>query len=348
MSCLNFHMTRERMSAENKRIINNDRTVDVNQLVPIKYKWAWHAYLDGCANHWMPTEVSMQRDIEQWKDPAGFTPEERHVIKRTLGFFSTAETLVGNNLVLAVYKCVDNPEARQYLLRQAFEEAIHTHAFQYIVESLSMDETEMFNMYREIQSIYNKDEFTMGHTEDILQPDFEMKSTQGIQRFVENLIGLYVITEGLFFYSGFVMMLSFGRQNRIPGTCEQIQYILRDESIHMNFGIDLINTIIDENPEIWTPEFQATTIERIKRAVELECAYAADCLPEGVLGLNAAMLREYVQYIGDRRFERLRLTKQYNSPNPFPWMSEVIDLKKEKKFFETRVTEYQTGGALEW
>jgi len=348
MACLNFHMTGDRMSVEKKRIINNDRTVDVNQLVPIKYKWAWHAYLDGCANHWMPTEVSMQRDIEQWKDPAGFTDAERHVVKRTLGFFSTAETLVGNNLVLAVYKCVDNPEARQYLLRQAFEEAIHTHAFQYIVESLSMDEAEMFNMYREVQAIFDKDEFTMGHTDDILRPDFEMKTDKGIQRFVENLVGLYVITEGIFFYSGFVMMLSFGRQNRIPGTCEQIQYILRDESIHMNFGIDLINTIVDENPQIWTPEFQAATTERIKKAVELECAYAKECLPEGVLGLNSEMLREYVQYIGDRRLERLRLTKQYNSENPFPWMSEVIDLKKEKNFFETRVTEYQTGGALEW
>lgn len=343
-----IRMTKDRVSSDNKKIINNDRTVDVNQLVPIKYKWAWHSYLDGCANHWMPTEVSMQRDIEQWRDPNGFTDEERHIIKRTLGFFATAETLVGNNLVLAVYRIVDNPEARQYLLRQAFEEAIHVHAFQYIVESLSMNETEMFNMYREVESIYNKDEYTMGHTDDILSPSFETDSLEGKRRFVENLVGLYVITEGIFFYSGFVMMLSFGRQNRMPGTCEQIQYILRDESIHMNFGIDLINTIVDENPEIWTSEFTDNIIEKIKTAVELEVAYAADCLPKGVLGLNTNLIREYVQYIADRRMERLRLTKQYGSNNPFPWMSEVIDLKKEKNFFETRVTEYQTGGALEW
>ena len=149
-------MNRNRVTIENKKIINNDRTVDCNQLVPIKYKWAWHYYLDGCANNWMPTEVSMQRDIEQWKDPKGFTPEERHVIKRVLGFFATAESLVGNNLVLAVYRCVDNPECRQYLLRQAFEEAIHIHAFQYIVQSLSLDEGELFNMYREVETIYKK------------------------------------------------------------------------------------------------------------------------------------------------------------------------------------------------
>lgn len=343
-----LRMTRDRVSVDNKCIINNDRTVDCNQLVPIKYQWAWHFYLDGCANHWMPTEVSMQRDIEQWKDPKAFTDDERHVIKRVLGFFATAETLVANNLVLAIYKYVDNPECRQYLLRQAFEEAIHVHAFQYIVQSLSMDEMEMFNMYREVKTIYDKDEFSMVYTDGVLKNNFDTTTFEGKQTMLENLIAYYVVTEGLFFYSGFVMMLSFGRQNRMPGTCEQIQYILRDESIHLNFGIELINTIIDENPEPWTKEFQASIIERIKRAVDLESAYAAECLPRGVLGLNPALLRQYVEYIADRRLEKLRLPQQYGAENPFPWMSEVIDLKKEKNFFETRVTEYQTGGALEW
>ena len=343
-----IRMTKDRVSADNKFIINNDRTVDVNQLVPIKYKWAWHFYLDGCANHWMPTEVSMQRDIEQWKNPKSFSDDERHVIKRNLGFFSTAETLVGNNIVLSIYKFVDNPECRQYLLRQAFEEAIHVHAFQYIIESLSMDQGELFNMYRENKEIYEKDEFSMSCTDGILDEKVNLKTVEGIQTFLNNLVGFYVVTEGIFFYSGFVTMLSFGRQNRMPGTCEQIQYILRDESIHMNFGIELINTIIKENPQVWTPEFQLYLIERIKKAVELEVNYAQECLPRGVLGLNVTLLRQYVQYIADRRLERLRLPKQYNSENPFPWMSEVIDLKKEKNFFETRVTEYQTGGALEW
>ena len=343
-----IRMTRERVSADSKTLINNGRTVDVNQLVPIKYKWAWRYYLDGCANHWMPSEVSMQRDIEQWKNPSAFTDDERHVIKRNLGFFATAETLVGNNIVLSIFKLVDNPECRQYLLRQAFEEAIHTHAFQYIVESLSLDETEIFNMYRENKEIYEKDEFSMSCTDGILDENVDLQAVEGKQKFINNLIGFYVVTEGIFFYSGFVTMLSFGRQNRMPGTCEQIQYILRDESIHMNFGIDLINGIIEENPDIWTPQYQEYVITRIKKAVELECQYAQECLPRGVLGLNVPLLREYVQYIADRRLERLHLAKQYGSANPFPWVSEVIDLKKEKNFFETRVTEYQTGGALEW
>lgn len=341
-------MSKERVTADDKKIINNDRTVDCNQLVPIKYKWAWNFYLDGCANHWMPQEVSMQRDIEQWKNPDGFTDAERHVIKRTFGFFATAETLVGNNLVLAVYKIIDNPEARQYLLRQAFEEAIHVHAFQYIVQSLSLDEGEMFNMYREVEAIYNKDEYAMSCTDGILDPELDTRTTEGLQKFIKNLVGFYGITEGIFFYSGFVTMLSFGRQNRLPGTCEQIQYILRDESIHMNFGLQLINAIIDENPQVWTEEFKAEIVDFIRNAVELEHKYAEECLPDGILGLNTDLLKEYIQYIADRRFERLRLPKQYGSDNPFPWMSEIIDLKKEKNFFETRVTEYQTGGALEW
>lgn len=349
MSEPTFRMSQQRITVDDKKIINNDRTVDCNQLVPIKYRWAWNFYLDGCANHWMPTEVSMQRDIEQWKAADIFSAEERHVIKRVLGFFATAETLVGNNLVLAVYRCVDNPECRQYLLRQAFEEAIHVHAFQYIVQSLGLDEGEMFNMYREVEAIYEKDSHAMSCTSSVLEmnPD-DLKSKAGLQTFIKNLVGLYVITEGIFFYGGFVTMLSFGRHNHMPGTCEQIQYILRDESIHMNFGIELINTIVDENPQVWEEDFKADIVEFIKNAVSLEQAYIAECLPNGILGLNQELIQEYIQYLADRRYERLRLPKMYGSSNPFPWMSEVIDLKKEKNFFESRVTEYQTGGALEW
>ena len=343
-----IRMSKQRVTIDNKKVINNDRTVDCNQLVPIKYKWAWNFYLDACANHWMPQEVSMQRDIEQWKTPEAFTDDERRVIKRNLGFFSTADTIVANNVVLAIYRFIDNPECRQYLLRQAFEEAIHIHSYQYIIESLSMDDGEIFNMYREVGSIYDKDEFQIKLTEDILKIDFNSKTDQGRARLLDNLIGYYGIMEGIFFYSGFVMLLSFNRQNRLVGACEQIQYILRDESMHMNFGLDMINAIVDENPDIWTSEFQQSVVDKIKKGVVLEVAYAKDCLPNGVLGLNSEMFKEYVQYIADRRLEKLRLPKQYGSENPFPWMSEIIDLRKEKNFFETRVTEYQTGGALQW
>lgn len=338
--------TSKRVNVDEKRLINCN-AVDVNQLMPLKYKWAWEHYLNGCANHWMPTEVPMGKDIELWKSDA-FSTDEKRVIMRNLGFFSTAESLVGNNIVLAIFKHVTNPEVRQYLLRQSFEEAIHTHAFLYIVESLSLDQGEVFNMYNEINTIHTKDMFEMKLTEDILRPGFNTSTPQGAQKFLENLIGFYIIMEGIFFYSGFVMILSFHRQNKMTGIGEQFQYILRDETIHLNFGIDLINGIKEENPHLWTQEFQDHVIDLIKQAVELEIQYAHDCLPKGILGLTASMFRDYVQYIADRRLERIGLKAQYRSKNPFPWMSETIDLVKEKNFFETRVTEYQSSSNLTW
>ena len=338
--------TGKRAKADNKRLINCT-TVDVNQLMPLKYNWAWEHYLNGCANHWMPSEVPMGKDIEIWKSNQ-LSDAERLLIMRNLGFFSTAESLVANNITLAIYKHVTNPECRQYLLRQAFEEAIHTHTFHYIVESLNLEEGEIFNMYNEIPAIHDKDKFEMKLTEDVLQENFTTRTLEGAQKFLENMIGFYIIMEGIFFYSGFAMILSLHRQNKMTGIGEQFQYILRDETIHLNFGIDLINGIKEENPELWTPDFQAYITDKIREAVELEIRYAEDCLPQGILGLTAPMFREYAQYIADRRLERIGLKTQYDSKNPFPWMSETIDLGKEKNFFETRVTEYQSSASLSW
>ena len=330
-----------------KKQLINAANVDVNQLLPLKYAWAWEHYTNGCANHWMPTEVPMARDIELWKSNR-LSEAERRVILRNLGFFSTAESLVGNNLVLAIFKHVTNAECRQYLLRQAFEEAIHTHTFLYIVESLGLDEDEIFGMYRSNPTIARKDEFEMQLTADVLDPHFSTDSFEGAQKFLENLIGYYIIMEGIFFYTGFVMMLSFGRSNRMTGVAEQFQYILRDESIHLNFGVDLINGIKSENPELWTLEFQAHILDKVGQAVELELEYAADCLPDGILGLNVNLFRDYLGFIADRRLERIGLPPQYGTGNPFEWMGETMDLPKEKNFFETRVTEYQTAGSLDW
>jgi len=338
--------TKKRFNASAKRIINCNK-VDVNQLMPLKYKWAWEHYLNGCNNNWMPTEVPMGKDIELWKSDK-LSEDERLLIKRNLGFFSTAESLVGNNIILAIFKHVTNPECRQYLLRQGFEEAVHTHTFHYIVESLNLDQSEIFNMYNEVNSINNKDQFEMSLTADVVRDDFTTETQEGAQKFLENLIGYYIIMEGIFFYSGFVMILSLLRQNKMTGIGEQFQYILRDETIHLNFGIDLINSIKEENPELWSPAYQERVVDLIKQAVELEYKYAEDCLPRGILGLSAPMFKDYVQYIADRRLERIGLKPIYGSKNPFPWMSETIDLGKEKNFFETRVTEYQTAAALQW
>ena len=337
----------QRVKASDKRIINGQ--TDVNQLVPFKYKWAWEKYLATCANHWMPQEVNMTRDIALWKDPNGLSEDERRIVKRNLGFFVTADSLAANNIVLGTYRHITAPECRQFLLRQAFEEAIHTHAYQYIVESLGLDESEIFNAYNEVPSIREKDQFLIPFIDAISDPNFHTGTPEADQKLLKSLIVFACLMEGLFFYVGFTQILALGRQNKMTGAAEQYQYILRDESMHCNFGIDLINQLKLENPGLWTAEFKAEIKALFLRAVELEYRYAEDTMPRGVLGMNASMFKGYLRYIANRRAQQIGLETLFpNEENPFPWMSEMIDLKKERNFFETRVIEYQSGGALSW
>ena len=332
---------------KSKEIIS-DKVATVNQILPHTNKWAWDLFIDGAANNWMPTEVSMAKDIEQWKSNS-LSEDERLVVKRCLGFFAGSESLVANNLLLSVFKFVTDPECRQYILRQAYEESLHNLTVVYVCDSLNLDIDEVYQAYNSIPSIKAKDEFLMNITTDINRPDFNINTLEGKREFLRNIITYYVICEGIFFFSGFAMLLSFNRQNKLPGIGEQIQYTLRDESIHINFGTTLINRLREDNPKIWTKAMEKETIEHIDTAMELELAYARDVLPNGILGLNADMFIDYVQFIADRRLTNLNLPSPYgNAQNPFPWMSEMMDLKKEKNFFETRVIEYQTGGSLQW
>lgn len=330
------------------KTILNSSTTDPNKILPMKYNWARQHYKTGVANNWTPEEVNMQKDVETWRSPDALTEEERRLILWNMGFFSTAESLTANNLVLTVYKHITNPECRQYLLRQAYEEAVHTDTFIYCCDTLGLNPDEVYNMYVNIPSIKQKDDFVVDMTKSILDPTFSTIGTENIQRFVHDLVGFYLIMEGIFFYAGFVMMLSFLRRNKMVGVGEQFQFILRDESVHLAFGTDLINAIVQESPAIWTPEFKQTIASNIQQAVELENEYASDCLPRGILGLNAEAIHRYIQYIADRRLQKINLDKVYHTSNPFPWMSEIMDLRKEKNFFETRVTEYQTAGSLKW
>lgn len=336
-----------RVTVDAKRMINC--RADLNQLVPFKYDWAWQKYLDGCANHWMPQEVNMNADIALWKSQDGLTEDERRIVMRNLGFFSTADSLVANNLALAVYRLITNPECRQYILRQAFEEAIHTHAYQYCIESLGMDEGEIFNMYHEVPSVAKKAAWGLKYTRAISDPQFNTGTVETDKELLRNLIAYYCVLEGIFFYCGFTQILSMGRRNKMTGVAEQFQYILRDESMHLNFGIDVINQIKIENPHLWDAELKDEATQMILQGTQLEIEYARDTMPRGVLGMNAAMMEDYLKFIANRRLTQIGLKEEYpGTTNPFPWMSEIMDLKKEKNFFETRVTEYQTGGALAW
>ncbi len=220
-------------------IINNSKT-DPNKILPMRYPWARAHYKNGVSNNWTPEEVSMQKDVEQWKSDKVILPSERRLILWNLGFFSTAESLTANNIVLAVYQHVTNPESRQYLLRQAYEEAVHTDTFIYCCDTLGLDPDEIYNMYQTIPSIRDKDEFVVKITTAVFDPHFKTEGTENVRRFLRDLIGFYVIMEGIFFYAGFAMMLALKRQNKMVGIGEQFEYIMRDESIHLAFGCDLI------------------------------------------------------------------------------------------------------------
>ena len=327
-------------------VIHNSKT-DPNKMLPMTYLWAREHYKQGVANNWMPEEIPMQSDIEQWKSPTELSATERRLVEYNLGFFSTAESLTANNIVLAVYRHITNAECRQYLLRQAFEEAIHTDTFIYCCDSLGFEPTYIYDMYETIPSIREKDKFVIELTSSVLDPNFKINTPENIQKFIHDLIGFYVIMEGIFFYAGFAMMLALKRNRKMVGIGEQFEFIMRDESLHLAFGCDLINTLKHEHPQVWTTDFQKNIVDLIGRGVEYERVYALDACPEGIVGINSEQFVNYVEYIADRRLARLGLPHLYNRPNPFPWMSQSTDLNKEKNFFETRVVEYQSGG-LDW
>lgn len=319
----------------------------VNRILPHKHKYAWDLFLKSCANNWMPTEISMQNDIKQWKNNE-ITEDEKLLVKRCLGFFAGSESLVGNNLLLSAFRFITDAECRQYILRQAFEESLHNLTVVYICDSLDLDIEEVFAAYENIPSIKAKDDFLMSITNDISGPDFTTDSKEGKQELLRNFLTYWIVCEGTFFFSGFAMLLALGRQNKLQGISDQIKYTLRDESSHIAFGTYLINTLIEQNPSIWTKSIQEEFVDHIKKAVELEIAYAHDVLPTGILGLNANMFVDYMHYIGNRRLEAIGLDYRFPSDkNPFPWLSEVVDVQAMGNFFERRVREYQQSGSLE-
>lgn len=322
----------ERISRDDKSMLGGG---DVNQLIPFKYDWAFDKFMNGCGNNWMPQEVNMAEDIRQWQDPNFLTESERRIIYNALGFFSTADTIVNNNLY-DIAKQIKNPEARLFINRQIFDESIHTVSYQHIIQSLGLAESEVFNQYRENVSMVIKDNWCFKYTENMGDPNLPIKDL------LRNLIAFYVVMEGIFFYCGFSSVLSLGRRGRMVGTAEQFQYILRDESQHLSFGIDLINTLIFENPEVWTADFQQEVIEMIEEGSVLETVYGYDINPNGCATITPRQNAQYMQHIAIRRCEQIGLRSNIPATaNPFGWMAEAIDINKEKNFFETRVTDYQ-------
>lgn len=323
--------------AQDKRMLDDGLTNPL-RLHPIKYQFPLDYYEMGQANTWFPKEIPMSEDIEDWTHK--LTEDERRAVKYMLGFFCTAESLVGNNLVLGLYGHITNPEARVYMLRQAYEEANHTVTFEYVIKSLNLDRDEIFLMHESVPQIKAKEDFEARLTEAIAGR-WDVKTIEGKQALIRNCVGFFVIMEGIFFYSGFMMGLSFERRKLLKGLGTLIRYVLKDESIHLAFGIDLIHTIINENREVMTPEFQQEIISMIREAVAIESAYANAALPRGILGLNTKLYDQYVQYIADRRLMKLGLPKQYNVHNPCKWMTAQADMPELINFFEAKPIDYE-------
>ncbi len=326
-------------------LINEEKT----QLMPFQYPWAWDEFKNLCKNHWLPQEVSMAQDISQWKGSHYLTEDERHLIKKILSFFANTDVLVGDNIIMAIYKHISNPECRQYLTAQAFQESVHSWSYAHIVESLSMDQKDVFSEFKRTGTIKDKHDFQSQFLAGILNNNFTTKTAEGRALFLKNLCAYYIGMEGMQFYSAFVLLLNFKRRNLLVGTAEQLEYIVRDESLHCRFGTKLINQYIMENEDIWTEELKEQVRQNILHVVELEDAFVADALPRDIIGLSRAQFGKYIRYIADRRLESIGLNVLFHEEEtPFPWMNEIMDLPKEKNFFETRVTEYQTGFGLEW
>lgn len=328
-----------------KKILDKESS-GINQLLDSRDTYPIELWKKACANNWMPQEINMSDDIKQWKSDL-LSADEKLLVKRLLGFFSGAESLVGNNLLLSVFKYVTDGGCRQYILRQGSEEALHNETISVCCAAYNLDIKSVSEAYLNIPTIKAKDDFLLKNTSDINRQDFDITTQDGKREFLKNLFIYYVVCEGTFFFSGFAMALALGRQNKMVGLCDQIKYTLRDESLHIQFGTHVINRIKTEYPEIWDDKLKGELIDLIKKAVELEIEYAKDVLPRGILGLNSTMFVDYMQFIGNRRLEAIGLDFRFPSDkNPFPWLGEIVDVQAMGAFFERRERSYQQAGAL--
>ena len=329
-----------------KQIINGRQTMTFN-LLPLKYQWAYDLYKTMKANHWEPEDIPMQKDVEQWRDADALSDSERWIIMMGIGYFSAAEGIVGDNILHVVREVVTAPELKLVLGRHAHEENIHADSLLYMISSLGINPHECEAMFEQIPTIVKKNEF-ITRTSHELRRDIDLTVTENKQKLAKNMFTFGQVMEGTQFYGLFGMVLSLYRQNKFPGIGQMFRYTLRDESNHIQLFKDLFMDLISENGDVWTPEFQQELRETMMEGVKLEKEFISDCLPVSSVGMNADEFCQYIDYIADRRLESVGLEPLNESvQNPFPWLAEMMDIKKEQNFFEGRVTEYQKASSLE-
>ncbi|MFQ3167661.1 MAG: ribonucleoside-diphosphate reductase beta chain [Limisphaerales bacterium] len=328
-----------------KRIINGRDTMTFN-LLPLKYQWAYDLYRNMKANHWEPEDIPMAKDIEQWRGNE-LSDVERWIIRMGIGYFSAAEGIVGDNIQHVVRELVTAPELKLVLGRHAHEENIHADSLLYMISSLGINPHECEAMFEDVPTILRKNEFVSRVSRE-LRRDMDLTQLKEKQALARNIFVFGQCMEGTQFYGLFGMILSLYRQNKFPGIGQMFRYTLRDESNHIELLRNLLVELIRENPDVWTDEFQQELVSLMKEAVQLEKEFINDCLPVNAVGLSSEEFSTYIDYIADRRLENVGLPLLSEGvKNPFPWLAEMMDIKKEQNFFEGRVTEYQKASSLE-
>lgn len=329
-----------------KKVINGRETMTFN-LLPLRYQWAYDLYKTMKANHWEPEDVPMQKDVEQWRDSQALSEVDRWIIMMGIGYFSAAEGIVGDNILHVVRELVTAPELKLVLGRHAHEENIHADSLLYMISSLGINPHECEALFEQIPTIVKKNEFVT-RTSHSLRRDLDMEETENKQLLAKNIFVFGQVMEGTQFYGLFGMILSLYRQNKIPGIGQMFRYTLRDESNHIELFRHLFMDLVEENPDIWTEAFRQELTETMKEGINLEKEFISDCLPVNSVGLSNDEFCQYIDYIADRRLEGCGLKPLHPGiENPFPWLAEMMDIKKEQNFFEGRVTEYQKASALD-
>ncbi len=321
------------------QLICND-SLEPIQLFPLRYPWAYAHAQQGKRNTWFPEEVPLGDDVQDWE--LRLTPRERHGVEMLLGFFNPMESLVTHNLALVIYQHVTAPEARLYLARQIWEEANHTMAFEYVLKTLPVDRARVFAAHHEEPAIRAKESFLQHISRAMLEP-LDLRRTEGKQRFLRDLVGYYIVLEGVFFYGGFLFAYAFRRRNLLRGLATIVDWVLKDESLHLSFGVHLVTQLLNEHPDVMTPAVGQEIKVLILQAVDLERRYNRAILPEPVLGVSAEVLTAYTEYVTDRRLEELGLGAHFGTPNPAKWMATEVDAPEIVNFFEATNVHYEVG-----
>lgn len=329
---------------EAKRVICGRNSPEFN-VMPLKYKWAYEIYRDMEANHWLPQEVPMYDDIRQWSDDRFLSDRERNIIRVGIGYFCSAEGIVGDCAQTIIRENLTAPELKLAVGRHVQEENIHTESLLYMISSLRINPHEVSALFLSMPSVIKKNQLITKHLPK-LRREIDLTKTENKQLFAKTIFGITQIMEGTQFFGLFLPILHLQREGKMPGMGQMFRYTMRDESNHIELGRKLFLALLEENPDILTPTFKEELIQFMRDGVESEVAFVEDLLPQPIAGLSPDEIKRFVRYNANRRLMALGWEPiddgkgKFVMENPFPWSAEAIYLKKNENFFETTVTEY--------